>query len=142
MSSAEAGSNSSRAEGKAVGAVRRARYPALLVLSAAAVAGGGLAWELMLLRLRVALADEQTAIFEQMRAQALRSGPAEAAGCLDYAVNYYPSGTKQEAGSRLDRVVERHRVSAVRDIIAHLRSKTGQDHGDDPRAWVERFAAR
>jgi hypothetical protein len=39
---------------------------------------------------------------------------------LDYVANYYPSGSKQETGSRLDRMVERERLLAIRDIRSHL----------------------
>ena len=47
------------------------------------------------LELRLALASEQAQVFEEIRTRALRSSAVEAAGCLDYVVNYYPSGTKQ-----------------------------------------------
>lgn len=94
------------------------------------------------LKLRLAFASEQTQIFEDMRTKALKSGVAEAAGCLEYVANYYPSGTKQVTGSRLDRMVERERAAAVRDIIAHLREQTGGDLGDAPEAWVEKYAHR
>jgi len=47
------------------------------------------------LQLRLALASEQAEVFEEMRTRALRSSAVEAAGCLDYVVNYYASGTKQ-----------------------------------------------
>ena len=112
----------------------------LLVLTAAA--GASLLWELTWLQVRTAFAAEQTEIFEEMRTKALRLGPSQSAECLEYAVNYYPSGSKQEVGSRLDQIVERQRTSAVRDIIAHLRSKTGQDFGDDPQAWIKKFAGK
>jgi hypothetical protein len=41
-----------------------------------------LGWELARLRIEVAFAEEQTAIFEAMHARAVRSDAAEAAGCL------------------------------------------------------------
>lgn len=94
------------------------------------------------LKLRLALASEQTQIFEEMRTKALKSGVAEAAGCLEYVANYYPSGTKQVNGSRLDRMVERERAAAVRDIIGYLRKQTGSDMGDAPEAWVEKYGHR
>lgn len=72
--------------------------------------------------------------------KALQSDAAGAATCLDFVVCYYPSGTKQEAGSGLDRTVERVRRSAIRDIIAHLSTLTGEDLGDDPNAWIDRYA--
>lgn len=89
----------------------------------------------------VAFADEQTQIFEEMRARALQARtPGEASGYLEYAVNYYPSGTKQDTGTRLDRMVERARQANIREMIAHLRVQTGQDLGDDPGPWIARFA--
>jgi hypothetical protein len=94
------------------------------------------------LHLRLAFASEQTQIFEEMRTKALKSGVAEAAGCLEYVTAYYPSGTKQVTGSRLDRIVERERAAAVRDIIAYLRKQTTSDLGDAPEPWVEKYAHR
>jgi hypothetical protein len=61
---------------------------------------------------------------------------ATAIASLDYVVGYDPSGTKQAAGSPLDLMVERSRHAAVARIVAALRKKTGQDYGDDPRAWI------
>src|SRR5262245_38056858 len=82
--------------------------------------------------LRCSFADDQTEIFNAMTEKATKAAPAEAIACLEYVLDYYPSGTKQAKGSKLDRVVERARQSAVREIIAHLRAKTGEDLGDDP----------
>jgi hypothetical protein len=101
-----------------------------------------LGWEFLWLRLHLSFASDQTEIFQEMRDRALRSDVAEAAGCLDYTVNYYPSGTKQEIGSPFDRMVERERAMAIRDIIIYLRSKTGEDLGDDPEVWVQKFAPK
>src|SRR5262245_45513661 len=53
--------------------------------------------------LRVSFADDQTAIFEEMRRRAENmDDPTEGAQCLEYVVRYYPSGSKQLAGSKLD----------------------------------------
>jgi hypothetical protein len=87
--------------------------------------------------IHIAFADDQTAIFEEMLEKVERGDIGEAADHLAYVVNYYPSGTKQVIGSRLDRVVERARRSALREIIASLRIKTHQDFGDDPERWIE-----
>lgn len=94
------------------------------------------------LRVRVAFAEEQIELFEDMRNRALEAEPAKAVGYLDYASGYYPSGTKQEEDTRLDRIVEQARASAVRDIIRDLRIKTGEDLGDDPAAWVTKYAVK
>jgi hypothetical protein len=90
----------------------------------------------------VAWASEQTQIFDEMRTKALQSDAPGAAGCLEYVVGYYPSGSKQETGSQLDRMVERGRTLAARDIIAYLRAKTGEDLGESPEAWIQKYAKR
>lgn len=93
-----------------------------------------------MLKIQVAFASEQTQIFEAMRVKAETNDAEEAASCLNYVVYYYPSGTKQKTGSQLDLIVERERVSAVKDIIADLRIKTGNDLGDNPEAWIQKYA--
>jgi hypothetical protein len=94
------------------------------------------------LKLRVAFASEQVTIFDEMRDKALHSDISGAAGCLAYVVNYYPSGTKQVSGSRLDRIVESARGQSVREILADLRTKTGEDLGSDPDSWIKKYAKR
>jgi hypothetical protein len=110
----------------------------LLVLALA----GKLFWDAGLLQVRVAFANEQIGIFEDVRVRALLADAAGAAGSLDYIVRYYPSGTKQVAGSQLDSIVERARADAIRAIIAHLRAKTGEDLGDNPEKWIQKYALR
>ncbi len=103
---------------------------------------GYLFWSYGWLKIQVAFASEQTQIFANMRSKALESDEAGAVGCLNYVVNYYPSGSKQEAGSRLDRMVEQERALAERDIIAYLRAKTGEDLGADPEAWIQKYGKK
>ena len=103
---------------------------------------GCLFWSYGWLKIRVAFASEQTQIFEEMRTRALQSDAAGAVGCLEYVVAYYPSGSKQETGSRLDRMVERERTLATREILAYLRTKTGEDLGESPEAWIQKYAKR
>jgi hypothetical protein len=85
---------------------------------------------------QIAFADEQTAIFEQMREETAGSAGVDV-DYLEYTLSYYPSGSKQIRGSRLDRVVERAREGAVREMIGILRARTGKEYGDDPRRWIE-----
>jgi hypothetical protein len=103
---------------------------------------GWLFWKHGWLTIRVAFASEQTQIFEDMRAKALQSDAGSAADCLRYAVWYYPSGSKQEKGSRLDRMVERERTRAALDIVAYLRNKTGEDLGESPEVWIQQYAEK
>jgi hypothetical protein len=107
------------------------------------VGSGFVFWNYGWLHLQAAFADEQTQIFDEMRTQALQStAPPDIAGSLGYVVNYYPSGSKQRTGSKLDRVVERHRTTVVREIIAHLRLTTGDDLGESPEVWIQKYSRR
>jgi hypothetical protein len=54
--------------------------------------------------------------------------------------NYYPSGTKQASGSRLDRIVERSRSLAELRIIQMLKVATGTELGEDVDAWIREFS--
>ena len=69
-------------------------------------------------QLRIKFADDQTAIFDDMLETVAHSDPSKALDYLSYALNYYPSGTKQVPGSPLDRIVERARRNAVREMMA------------------------
>jgi len=111
-----------------------------LVALLLAILLGWQSWNHARLKIGVAFAEEQTRIFEDMRQQAVGGSPLGAAEALAYVVNYYPSGTKQREGSRLDRVVERARASVVSDIISGLRQKTGENLGAQPEAWIEKYA--
>ena len=94
------------------------------------------------LTVRVAWAEEHTALFQKMLDTALPGDARIAAECLGFLDGYYPSGSKQVTGSRLDRIVERERTRVSRMIIDHLRSKTGQDLGANPNAWIEKYGTR
>jgi len=127
----------------------RAKVPLfvwLLVAAVAAVVIYGAGWSVvmhLLDGLHIAFAQDQTAIFEEMRAKAIRAAtPEEAVGYLEYATCCYPSGTKQVQGSRLDEIVESAHRSAIREIIAHLHKQTGEDLGNDPEVWIGRSRKR
>ena len=86
---------------------------------------GWQSWNYVRLKIEVVFAEEQTQIFQDMREQALGGSPSGAAESLAYVVNYYPSGSKQREGSRLDRVVERARAATEREIISNLSKAAG-----------------
>jgi ABC-type phosphate/phosphonate transport system permease subunit len=101
---------------------------------------GWQSWNYARLHLEVVFAEDQTQIFDDMRQKALQTDAIGAAESLEYVVNYYPSGSKQRTGSRLDKVVERERASVTHDIISYLRQKTGEDLGENPEAWIKKYA--
>ena len=93
-----------------------------------------------MLQLKVAFADEQVRVFEDMKQSASNTNdPHQIAGFLGYTVSYYPSGTKQVAGTPLDRIVEASRADAVATIIARFRLVTGRDLGGKPAPWLREY---
>ncbi|MDA8743274.1 hypothetical protein N9N28_01460 [Rubripirellula amarantea] len=95
--------------------------------------------------IRPTFAVEQCQIFAEMAdkaAAALSDHPPdakEAVRCLEYAHNYYPSGTKQVHGSQLDAMVESSRHASEQRIIEKLKATTGSDLGSDAATWIEHF---
>ena len=89
---------------------------------------------------QIGFADEQTAVFDQMRRQTAEAAAVDVR-YLEYTLGYYPSGTKQTIGSGLDRMVERARQCAVREIIQILRFRTRKEFGDNPGRWIEGLKA-
>lgn len=100
----------------------------------------------MLDSLRLSFASDQTQIFCEIATeakQALAQEPPNirsALGSLEYIINYYPSGTKQTAGSTLDIIVERSRSLAEASIIEKLRVETGKDFGSKAEDWLRGLA--
>ncbi len=92
------------------------------------------------LHIRVSLAYEYITEFEQMRTEAIEtSDVGEAVGKLRHTIRFYPSGSTQFPGSKVDRIVETARSHAVRDIVAHLRKIAPKDLGDDSDGWLVEY---
>ena len=112
-------------------------WPLILLLC---VLAGFFAMKYTTLKLSVAFADGQIRILDEMKASAdVTADPHKLSGQLEYVLNYYPSGSKQETGSKLDRVVESARSNAIAAIIDRLRSKTGKDLGNDLGKWLKEY---
>jgi hypothetical protein len=101
------------------------------------IVAGGLAYQVVELRVQLRLANEQVKIFDSMRLKAIAASPKEAAECLQYVQNYYPSGSRLVTGSQLDEVVESLRASVMREILCELRSRTAVDVGAAPSKRVD-----
>ena len=68
---------------------------------------------------------------------ALHSDVPKAATILGYVRD--GTNTKQKPGSSLDQMCSLERSNAIVDIIAYLRAKTGEDLGDRPDPWIEKY---
>jgi hypothetical protein len=91
--------------------MRWAKAIAFVLLIIVAVAGW---WKFLDIRIRAALAEEQTQFFDEMVQQsAQRKTAEEITSDIEAIKVYYPSGSKQRTGSHLDRMVERARTNAI-----------------------------
>lgn len=113
-----------------------------LVISALVVISAVLFWNYSLLKIRVAWANAEIQIFDEMCIKARQGDAKNAANCLEYVVNYYPSGARIPAGSPLDEMVKRDRSRAEQEIIGYLKVKTGQDLGSRADAWIKKLAEK
>ncbi|MGV3756924.1 MAG: hypothetical protein ACO1QS_16205 [Verrucomicrobiota bacterium] len=96
-------------------------------------------WSYATLKIQTKFAQEQIALFTEMSNRSMAGNPAQAAECLSYVVNYYPSGTKQTRGSALDALVEAQRERAQQEIIAMLRTRTRDNLGQKPEPWIKKY---
>lgn len=64
----------------------------------------------------IMLADEQISVLEDYAFHQGFPRPLTTEDRLAYVRAYYPSGTKQITGTRLDRIVERYRTLAIKFI--------------------------
>lgn len=77
---------------------------------------------------------------ERYRDEALLSDIPKAVQILHY-VNE-GTNTKQTPGSRLDQICSLQRTNVIREIIAYLRTKTGQDLGPIPEPWIKKYGLK
>lgn len=94
------------------------------------------------LEMRVMMARGQIQLFDEMRERALQASASGIADSMRYVVGYYPSGTKQIAGSQLDQIVEQARAATIRECLDHLRKTTGEDLGDAAEPWIKKYGSQ
>lgn len=92
------------------------RLSLVLAAMTLALAWTGYAW--LSLVIRVAHAEAQVKTFYGVLDEYGRSGAVKRAEAWEYIRDYYPSGTKQPRGTRLDRLVEAVREDAMRRLSA------------------------
>lgn len=74
---------------------------------------------------------------EELRLKALHGDISQAASSLRDVVEYWPPKLGHEG--HLSRVYRLSRAGAIREIISRMRSLSGEDLGDDPKLWIEKF---
>lgn len=92
------------------------------------------------LQAQVAFSCEQSRDIEEMRKRAVEADTPDAAEILRYVSNDSPSESELKKFTGVARIVERQRAMVIREIIAALRSKTGEDLGELPGPWIKKYA--
>ncbi|MEI8043682.1 MAG: hypothetical protein WCL11_19895 [Verrucomicrobiota bacterium] len=83
-------------------------------------------------------ASKEVRGLQKWRDMALQSEIPKAAEVLGWLSRDRPSGN----GAALEQIRSIQWTNATRDIINHLRAKTGEDLGADPQPWVERYGPK
>ena len=76
--------------------------------------------------------------FDRVRDHALQSEPEEAVQDL----YFFSSIAPREGTSPGENIFEAEKENAIREIITYLRAKTGENLGDDPNKWIDKYAKR
>jgi hypothetical protein len=92
------------------------------------------------LNTRILYAHRVVFNLERHRTQALQSDISEAAQILQYV--HEGSNAKQTPNSRLDQICSLERTNVIREIIAYLRTKTGEDLGPMPEPWIGKYRSK
>ena len=93
--------------------------------------------------LRATLADGWTQMLQEGRDGALKStNVVEIAGTLRWVGYFYRAPVPPAAGIERHHynLMERVRDGYQREIVAHLRDLTGEQLGEDPKSWIDRYA--
>jgi len=89
------------------------------------------------------LADGWTEMLQESRDTALTStNVTEVADTLRWVGRFYRPSEPPASGIERHHynLMERIRVGYQRDIVIHLRQLTGDQLGDDPKPWIEKYA--
>jgi hypothetical protein len=74
---------------------------------------------------------------EELRLKAVAGDISQAVASLKEVVEFWPPKLRHEGD--LSRVYELSRAGVIREIISRMRSLTGEDLGNDPKLWIEKF---
>jgi hypothetical protein len=87
------------------------------------------------------LAYDEVRVYYERRSMAKDADIGHAVQLLSTLVEHNPAGPRRIT-SVLDMLAERVRREVVNDIIENLRQKTGDDLGDNPDAWIQKYAEK
>lgn len=91
-------------------------------------------------RVDVRYAHDIVGGFDSKRDLAMRGDLSDTVQYLEQL--HFPEGQPSPFTGSLSYFVETQRRRAVHDVIVYLRAKTGEDLGDKPEAWIQKYAKK
>ncbi len=95
-------------------------------------------WELQRIRADTRLTRDLVWRIDAERDHALKGDVAQAVQYLQMFQE--PPEHSTDFEKHLAAIITVQRKAATRDVIAYLRSRTGDDLGDDPLNWIEKYS--
>lgn len=89
------------------------------------------------------LTDNWAMILDEMRESGMAQTNATAIAATLRSVDRWYRGPDPNDGDRpraLSNLMDRVRAGAERDLIRHLREATGEDLGENPEPWIQKYA--
>jgi hypothetical protein len=78
--------------------------------------------------------------FSDAQEAACKSDPTQAVRELEYLLAWTPVYYRSNSSHAF--IIDHSRANALSNVLSYLRKKTGEDFGDDPHAWIQRYQRR
>jgi hypothetical protein len=78
--------------------------------------------------------------FSDAQEAACKSEPAQAVRELEYLLAWTPVYYRSNSSHAF--IIDHSRAQALSNVLSYLRKKTGEDFGDDPHAWIQKYRSR
>lgn len=93
-------------------------------------------------RIEIIYINDQLNVFTQLGAMSFEATDVRLiSDNLAYILNYHHSGSRFEAGSAADKIVEAARTAIAKGLVSRLQLLTGRhDIGTDPKKWIDEYS--
>jgi hypothetical protein len=78
--------------------------------------------------------------FSDAQEVACKADPTQAVRELQYMLAWTPVYYRSNSSHAY--IIDHSRAQALSNVLSHLRKETGEDLGDDPNAWIQRYQSR
>jgi hypothetical protein len=78
--------------------------------------------------------------FSEAQDTACKADPTQAVRELQFMLDWKPVYYRSNSAHAF--IIDHSRAQALSNVLSYLRKKTGEDLGDDPHAWIQRYQSR